>query len=67
VPETAATLVAKAKLKEAELTRLYETIKARLGTPDQQPNDIEAVAEIAHRLISVAQALLYPLPPPPPA
>lgn len=57
-------LVACAIREERRVLRLHRIIEARLGSPEEQPNDIEAVAHLTHRLISLAQAIAFPLPPP---
>lgn len=57
-------IVACAIREERRVLRLHRIIEARLGSPEEQPNDIEAVAHLSHRLISLAQAIAFPLPPP---
>lgn len=47
-------LIASARLKEAAYLLLLEKIEARLGTPAEQPSDLQAARHIAHTLISLA-------------
>ena len=47
-------LIESARLKEAAYLLLLEKIEARLGTPAEQPNDLHAVRQIAHTLLSLA-------------
>lgn len=54
IQATITALLASARKKEAELLATLHIIEARLGTPGEQPNDIEAAREIAHRLVSIA-------------
>ena len=54
VRATIETLIADARIKEAAYLLLLEKIEARLGTPDEQPNDLHAVRQLAHSLISIA-------------
>jgi hypothetical protein len=56
--------VAAARREEHRVRRLLRLIQARLGSPHEQPNDIEAAGHLVHRLISLAQAIACPLPPP---
>jgi hypothetical protein len=56
--------VAAARREEHRVRRLLLLIQARLGSPHEQPNDIEAAGHLVHRLISLAQAIACPLPPP---
>jgi hypothetical protein len=54
VPETVEALIASARLKEAAYLLLLKKIEARLGTPAEQPNDLSAVRQLAHSLLSIA-------------
>jgi hypothetical protein len=54
VSATVEQLIASARLKEAAYLSLLEKIEARLGTPDEQPNDLHAARHLAHALISIA-------------
>lgn len=48
-------LLESARKKEAAALSLIEVIEARLGTPDEQPNDLAAVTQVMHDLMSALQ------------
>ncbi len=50
-------LLKTALAKEAEYNEIVKVVQARLGTEREQPNDIEAVREIVHKLISVGMVI----------
>jgi len=64
VSATVEKLLASARLKEAAYLLLLEKIEARIGTPEEQPNDFESVRHLAHALISIACVTSY-VPPRP--
>jgi hypothetical protein len=51
-------LEAQAASKHADAITRLKVIQARLGTADEQPNDLEAVLEIAHSMKST-ETVLY--------